>query len=141
MTGPVVVRCGNTVPGLATLYASPMIPSMPLRPNRHDRERRRPIIEEIRRTRNAQRDMRQRMHDQMHDRMDSLVGQLRHADEAPEVIWTRLERATPRARREVGRIVDAAIDVADEEGLDALSMRRLARTLGTGTTSLYRYVL
>lgn len=114
---------------------------MPIRPNRHERERRRPIVEEIRRARGVQRETRQQMADQMHDQMHSLVGRLRHQGEAPEVIWARLEHATPRARREVGRIVEAAIDVADEEGLDALSMRRLARSLGTGTTSLYRYVL
>jgi AcrR family transcriptional regulator len=113
---------------------------MPIRPNRHERERRLPIIEEIRRTRGAQRDMRQQMHDQMRDQMDSLVGQLRHHKTPSEVIWSRLERATPRARREVARIVQAAIDVADDEGVEALSMRRLARTLGTGTTSLYRYI-
>ena len=52
-----------------------------------------------------------------------------------EVVWDRLERATPRARREVARIVAAAIEVADRDGLDALSMRRLAASLGTGTTS------
>src|SRR6185436_19309285 len=114
---------------------------MPLRPNHHERERRRPIVEEIRRARGVQRETRQQLHDQMHDQMHSLVGRLRHQGEPPEVIWSRLERATPRARREVFRIVEAAIDVADEEGLEALSMRRLARTLGTGTTSLYRYVL
>ncbi|WP_345458895.1 TetR/AcrR family transcriptional regulator [Actinoallomurus oryzae] len=30
--------------------------------------------------------------------------------------------------------------IADEEGLTAVSMRRIAARLGTGTTSLYRYV-
>jgi AcrR family transcriptional regulator len=114
---------------------------MPLRPSRHQRERRRPIIEELQRTHRLQHDRQQQMQDQMRDQMDSLVGRLRHRNDAPEVIWSRLEHSTPRARREVARIVEAAIDVADEEGLEALSMRRLARTLGTGTTSLYRYVL
>lgn len=37
-------------------------------------------------------------------------------------------------------IVAAAIDVADEEGLAALSMRRIADRLGTGTMSLYRHI-
>src|SRR5690606_24941631 len=37
-------------------------------------------------------------------------------------------------------IVDAAIAVADAEGLDALSMRRVASELGVGTMSLYRYL-
>lgn len=37
-------------------------------------------------------------------------------------------------------IVSAAIDVADRDGLDALSMRRLADELGVGAMSLYRHV-
>ncbi|HEY0453797.1 TetR/AcrR family transcriptional regulator [Actinophytocola sp.] len=40
----------------------------------------------------------------------------------------------------VDRIVAAAIEVADAEGLDGLSMRRVADALGVGTMSLYRYV-
>ncbi|MFE2092106.1 TetR/AcrR family transcriptional regulator [Streptomyces sp. NPDC059460] len=40
----------------------------------------------------------------------------------------------------VERIVRAGIVVADAEGLDALSMRRVAMELGTGTMSLYRHV-
>ncbi|MEU8383173.1 TetR/AcrR family transcriptional regulator [Streptosporangium sp. NPDC048865] len=35
----------------------------------------------------------------------------------------------------------AAVRIADTEGLDALSMRRVAAELGTGAMSLYRYVL
>ena len=37
-------------------------------------------------------------------------------------------------------IVAAAIEVADQDGLDALSMRRLADELGVGAMSLYRHV-
>lgn len=40
----------------------------------------------------------------------------------------------------VHEIVTAAIGIADADGLDALSMRRVADTLGVGTMSLYRYV-
>lgn len=40
----------------------------------------------------------------------------------------------------VGQITGAAIEVADAEGLDALSMRRVAERLGAGTMSLYTYV-
>jgi AcrR family transcriptional regulator len=40
----------------------------------------------------------------------------------------------------VDRIVAAAIAIADAEGLDRLSMRRVADHLGVGTMSLYRYV-
>ena len=38
------------------------------------------------------------------------------------------------------QVVAAAIAVADAEGLDALTMRRLATELGTGVMSLYTYV-
>ncbi|MFR9750096.1 TetR/AcrR family transcriptional regulator [Nocardia sp. 004] len=37
-------------------------------------------------------------------------------------------------------IVDAAIELADTEGLDALSMRRIADRLGVGAMSLYRHI-
>lgn len=40
----------------------------------------------------------------------------------------------------VERIVRAGIVIADAEGLDALSMRRVAMELGTATMSLYRHV-
>lgn len=38
------------------------------------------------------------------------------------------------------RIVDAAAVIVDERGLEALSMRTVAGSLGAGTMSLYRYV-
>jgi AcrR family transcriptional regulator len=38
------------------------------------------------------------------------------------------------------RVVAAALALLDREGLDALSMRRLADELGVGTMSLYHYV-
>src|SRR6478672_5969627 len=59
---------------------------------------------------------------------------------SPDVVWLRLETLSPRARRELDRIVAAAVVLADREGLEALSMRRLAAELDTGTTTLYRYV-
>src|SRR5262249_37941877 len=58
------------------------------------------------------------------------------------VIWMRPEHAaTGRpARRSREEITVAAIAIADREGLDAVSMRRVAADLGTGAASLYRYV-
>ncbi|MBT9329369.1 TetR/AcrR family transcriptional regulator, partial [Salmonella enterica subsp. enterica serovar Typhimurium] len=44
----------------------------------------------------------------------------------------------PKLSREA--IVDAAIALADEDGLDALSMRRIADRMGVGAMSLYRHV-
>jgi len=40
----------------------------------------------------------------------------------------------------VHSIAHAALRLIDADGLDALSMRKLALELGTGTTTLYRYV-
>ena len=60
----------------------------------------------------------------------------------PDVIWLRRERAgtgrPPLRSRE--EITAAAIGIADREGLDAVSMRRVAADLGTGAASLYRYL-
>jgi AcrR family transcriptional regulator len=44
----------------------------------------------------------------------------------------------PRFNRD--DIAATAIDIADAEGLDAVSMRRLAAEMGAGTMSLYHYV-
>lgn len=59
-----------------------------------------------------------------------------------ELLWgTR--QAPGRGRkpgRTVAEIVAAAIELADVDGLDGLSMRKVADALGTGTMSLYRYV-
>lgn len=38
------------------------------------------------------------------------------------------------------QIAEAAIAIADEHGIDAVSMRRVAAEIGAGTMSLYRYV-
>jgi len=48
-------------------------------------------------------------------------------------------RGRPPARTRT-QVVAAAIAVADAEGLDALTMRRLAAELGAGPMSLYTYV-
>jgi AcrR family transcriptional regulator len=59
-----------------------------------------------------------------------------------DVIWLRPEQAAVGrpAERSRAEITGAAMRLADREGLDALSMRRLAAELGTGAASLYRYV-
>ena len=46
----------------------------------------------------------------------------------------------PKPALSVGRIARAAIEVADAEGMGALSMRRVAERLGISTMSLYTYV-
>jgi len=59
-----------------------------------------------------------------------------------DVIWMRPEHAaTGRpAQRSREEITAVAITIADQDGLDAVSMRRVATELGTGAASLYRYV-
>jgi AcrR family transcriptional regulator len=46
----------------------------------------------------------------------------------------------PKARYSRGAIAAAAVALADAEGLDAVTMRRVAAELGLGTMSLYNYV-
>ncbi|HWE91765.1 MAG TPA: TetR/AcrR family transcriptional regulator, partial [Pseudonocardiaceae bacterium] len=63
-------------------------------------------------------------------------------DDRDTVIWMRPE-ITGRGRQPAysrERIAQAAITIADAEGLDAVSMRRVAAEIGAGTMSLYRYV-
>lgn len=45
-----------------------------------------------------------------------------------------------KARFTVAEIAAAALDIVDTEGLGALSMRTLAKTLGTGPMTMYNYV-
>ena len=61
--------------------------------------------------------------------------------EAEPLIWERMSRA-PHGRSGLSydNIVKAAMSIADSEGLQAISMRRIADELGSGTMSLYRYV-
>jgi AcrR family transcriptional regulator len=46
----------------------------------------------------------------------------------------------PRPKHSRAAIAAAAVSVADAEGIDAVTMRRVAATLGMGTMSLYNYV-
>jgi len=55
-------------------------------------------------------------------------------------VWTRPDRGRRRPRYTRDDIAAAAIRIADDEGLEELSMRRLASELGAGTMTLYHYV-
>jgi AcrR family transcriptional regulator len=46
----------------------------------------------------------------------------------------------PRQKTTVDAVVDIAIALADDEGLDAFSLRKVAERLGMGVMSLYTYV-
>ncbi|MEV4482080.1 TetR/AcrR family transcriptional regulator [Micromonospora coxensis] len=57
------------------------------------------------------------------------------------LLWRTREKTSRKGGDlSVERIVRAAIEVADAEGLAALSMRRVAERLGVGTMSLYTHV-
>jgi len=85
------------------------------------------------------------------ERVDALGDEDETADEGPDftglpadiaVLWRRpaLGRRGPRPGLSLERIADAAIALADAEGIEAVSMARLAESLGFTTMSLYRYV-
>lgn len=59
-----------------------------------------------------------------------------------DLLWDRREAGQrgPKPGLSIAAIVETAIRVADGEGLDAVSMGRVAKELGFTTMSLYRYV-
>ena len=58
----------------------------------------------------------------------------------PLEVWTRQTADARRPRFTRDDIAAAAIRIADAEGLDAVSMRRLAAELDVGTMTLYHYI-
>ncbi|MER5935472.1 TetR/AcrR family transcriptional regulator [Streptomyces sp. NPDC002054] len=59
-----------------------------------------------------------------------------------EMAWGLRERPVkgPRPALTLDRIIDAAVRLAAAEGIEAVSMGRVAKELGASTMSLYRYV-
>ncbi|MEV4363765.1 TetR/AcrR family transcriptional regulator [Nonomuraea sp. NPDC049625] len=57
-------------------------------------------------------------------------------------IWMRPERPArgPKPVYSRAQITEAAVRIADAEGLEAATMRRIAAEIGAGAMSLYRYV-
>lgn len=62
------------------------------------------------------------------------------SDHAIELLWRPEEPAPPRPGLTVDRIVRAAVAVADADGLEGLSMRKVGARLGFTSMSLYRHV-
>lgn len=60
----------------------------------------------------------------------------------PINVWLRPERSAvgPKPEHSRAGIAAAAISIADQEGLAAVSIRRVAASIGSGAASLYRYV-
>ena len=63
-------------------------------------------------------------------------------DKPQPSLWERLDRPSPAPRTTLTphRIAEAAVAIADTEGLDAVTMRRLATALGVAPMAAYRYV-
>jgi AcrR family transcriptional regulator len=66
---------------------------------------------------------------------------MKSADD-PVAAWLRPHRAAVGPKPEYSReqIAAEAIALADSEGIDAVSIRRVALSVGTGPASLYRYI-
>ncbi len=63
------------------------------------------------------------------------------SNETPtESIWSSPEPGARKAKISRSAIADAAIAIADEEGFESVSMRRVADRLEVGTMSLYHYI-
>ncbi|HEY0277891.1 MAG TPA: TetR/AcrR family transcriptional regulator C-terminal domain-containing protein [Solirubrobacterales bacterium] len=60
--------------------------------------------------------------------------------DAEPPIWFRDEPASRRPAHTRADIARAALEIADSEGFDAVSMRKVAQRLGAGTMTLYHYV-
>lgn len=71
------------------------------------------------------------------------MGTTRKSIEATlDLLWSGLGRPKrgPRHQLTVRRVVEAAMAVAESEGVEALSMRKVAAHLGVGAATLYTYV-
>jgi AcrR family transcriptional regulator len=90
----------------------------------------------VQRERNEQERSRLDHHQERH--VQALERLANHLD-ALEV-WTRGNAASRRPRFTRDEIAEAALRIADTEGFEALSMRRLAAELGAGTMTLYHYI-
>jgi AcrR family transcriptional regulator len=70
------------------------------------------------------------------------TGHSRAGASAPASIWDFPEHGSrgPRGRHDRATIAALAVQIADAEGLDAVTMRRVAGELGIAVMSLYNYV-
>ncbi|MBP0460591.1 TetR/AcrR family transcriptional regulator C-terminal domain-containing protein [Streptomyces montanisoli] len=73
------------------------------------------------------------------DARASATGPIRRPQD-PDPARPRAHAPRPATALDLASVVAAAVAVADAEGIDAVSMRRLAADLGVATMSLYRHV-
>jgi len=62
------------------------------------------------------------------------------AESEPRLVWLRDEPCSRSPGHSRAQIVAVAVELADSEGFEAVSMRRVAQELGAGTMTLYHYV-
>src|SRR5689334_22041333 len=70
----------------------------------------------------------------------SPAGDPARASSVPEPPWRSHAQAARRVPLTRESILEAALRVLDRDGMDGLSMRRVAQELGTGPASLYWHV-
>jgi AcrR family transcriptional regulator len=63
-----------------------------------------------------------------------------NAADDPTLIWLRSEPSGRKPRYTRAEISRTAVGIADAEGFDAVTMKRIAGELGAGTMTLYYYV-
>ncbi len=70
------------------------------------------------------------------------AGDGRHVSTTLQRLWRRgaPRRRGPKPALSVEQVVRAAVEIADAEGLEAVSMARVAESLGYSSMALYRYV-
>jgi AcrR family transcriptional regulator len=64
----------------------------------------------------------------------------RAGEQVAQLIWFRQEPASRKPAHTRADIARTALEIADSQGFDAVSMRRVAERLGAGTMTLYHYV-
>lgn len=69
-------------------------------------------------------------------------GRLEARRQSIRLLWSQdaPSRPGPKPKLSIDRIVEAAIRVADAEGLDAISIRRVSKAVGLSPMALYTYV-
>ncbi len=74
--------------------------------------------------------------------MSTMKGPDRTAARRLALLWSLQPWSGRKSRGDlsIGKIIAGAVETADEAGLEALSMRRVAERLGVGTMTLYTYI-
>lgn len=118
----------------------PRKPSRPADPRRLDR-----VQEKVDRSLSRAQRQIERSAEKAQEQVDRAAEQVDRAMEQAEqemqpLVWLREEPHARRSSHTRAEIAAAALEIADAEGFDAVSMRRVAQKLGAGTMTLYHYV-